>query len=126
MGKIPDDFPGLFGLKINQHVATKDQIHRVRVVQERRIDVFNQIEMEEVHHLPDVRQNFPMFVAGLFEMALLEPGRRASERPLAENALGRLMQELGEKFRAMVRHLDARPMIARTWERTEANWHRLW
>ena len=42
--------------KIHQHIAAKDQIHRVGVVRERGIDVLDEIQARERDHLPHRRQ----------------------------------------------------------------------
>jgi hypothetical protein len=77
--EIPDHLTHLGRREVHQYIAAEDQIHRVGVGLERRINVLHQIQRGKRHQLLDLRDDGVAAIRDSGKIALLEHRWRSAE-----------------------------------------------
>jgi hypothetical protein len=80
--------------EIHQDVAAEDHVDGIQVVQECGIDVLGQIEVVEVHHFFDVREDLEGILSPCAEVCVCGRRGRVAEGPLAVDAVGGVLQKV--------------------------------
>src|SRR5258706_8212211 len=94
-----DNLLGTFRNKIHQHVAAKNDVHRIGIIQQRRKVVLRQVEIAKSNHPFDIGENLKTAVGFFCEVSFFESRRGAAKRPFSVDTVG----SFREKVRIYIR-----------------------